>query len=82
MSRFLLIKTNRLVYGPTIESKKRKIASILIGSYEAKIKLPTLIREVQPGRKCKITMRGKAIAEVNAIIRAEKEYAVFKAGKT
>lgn len=35
-----------------------------IGSYEAKTKLPELLREVKAGRSFTITNRGKAIADL------------------
>ncbi|MFV2061686.1 MAG: type II toxin-antitoxin system Phd/YefM family antitoxin [Gammaproteobacteria bacterium] len=38
--------------------------SIQIGSYEAKTKLPEILRRVQAGESFTITNRGKAIAEL------------------
>lgn len=35
-----------------------------IGSYEAKTKLPELLRGVQAGQRYTITLRGKAVAEL------------------
>ena len=35
-----------------------------IGAYEAKTKLPALLREVQAGKRFTITNRGKAVAEL------------------
>lgn len=35
-----------------------------VGSYEAKTKLPELLRQVQKGRRFTITNRGEAIAEL------------------
>jgi prevent-host-death family protein len=35
-----------------------------IGAYEAKTKLPELLREVQAGKRFTITNRGKAVAEL------------------
>lgn len=35
-----------------------------IGSYDAKTKLPELLREVQGGRRYRITLRGKPIADL------------------
>ena len=35
-----------------------------IGAYEAKTKLPELLRQVQAGKRFTITNRGKAIAEL------------------
>ena len=35
-----------------------------IGAYEAKTKLPELLREVQDGRRFVITNRGKPVAEL------------------
>lgn len=37
---------------------------IEIGSYDAKTKLPELLREVQTGRRYTITLRGKAVADL------------------
>jgi prevent-host-death family protein len=37
---------------------------IEIGSYEAKIRLPELLREVQAGQCCTITLRGKPLASL------------------
>lgn len=37
---------------------------IEIGAYEAKTKLPELLREVQAGKRFTITNRGKAVAEL------------------
>jgi prevent-host-death family protein len=37
---------------------------IEIGAYEAKTKLPELLRQVQAGKKFTITNRGKAIADL------------------
>lgn len=38
--------------------------SIEIGSYEAKTKLPELLRGVQAGNRYTITLRGEAIADL------------------
>lgn len=35
-----------------------------IGAYEAKTRLPELLREVQAGKRFTITNRGKAVAEL------------------
>ena len=35
-----------------------------IGSYDAKTKLPELLREVQGGRRYRITLRGKPVADL------------------
>jgi prevent-host-death family protein len=37
---------------------------IKIGAYEAKTKLPELLRQVQAGKRFTITNRGKAIADL------------------
>jgi prevent-host-death family protein len=37
---------------------------IEIGAYEAKTKLPELLRQVQAGREFTITNRGKAVADL------------------
>ena len=41
-----------------------------IGSYDAKTKLPELLREVQAGRRYTITLRGKPVAELVPVGRA------------
>lgn len=38
--------------------------NIQIGSYEAKTKLPELLREVQAGQRYTITLRGEPVAEL------------------
>ena len=49
---------------------------IEIGSYEAKTKLPELLRGVQAGNHYTITSRGKAVAELGPIKQANHvEYA-------
>lgn len=40
---------------------------IEIGSYEAKTRLPELLREVQKGKSFTITNRGKAVAELTPV---------------
>ena len=42
----------------------RKPAAIEIGAYEAKTRLPELLREVKAGRRFTITNRGEAIADL------------------
>lgn len=37
---------------------------IEIGAYEAKTKLPELLRQVQSGKRFTITLRGKAVADL------------------
>ena len=37
---------------------------IAIGAYEAKTKLPELLRQVQAGKRFTITNRGKAVADL------------------
>ena len=41
-----------------------------IGSYDAKTKLPELLREVQAGRRYTITLRGKPVADLVPVARA------------
>jgi prevent-host-death family protein len=41
-----------------------------IGSYDAKTKLPELLREVQAGRRYTITLRGKPVADLVPVSRA------------
>ena len=43
---------------------------IEIGSYEAKTKLPELLREVQAGQCFTITLRGKPVASLVPCARA------------
>ena len=43
-----------------------------IGSYDAKTKLPELLREVQAGRRFTITLRGKPVADLVPVGRAEQ----------
>ena len=38
--------------------------NIEVGSYEAKTKLPELLRGVQAGKRYTITLRGEAVAEL------------------
>jgi prevent-host-death family protein len=38
--------------------------NIEVGSYEAKTKLPELLRDVQQGTRYTITLRGEAVAEL------------------
>jgi len=40
------------------------LMKIEIGAYEAKTKLPELLRQVQAGKRFTITNRGKAIADL------------------
>ncbi len=50
---------------------------IEIGAYEAKTKLPELLRQVQAGKRYTITYRGKAVADlVPSEGRAAKDAAV------
>lgn len=37
---------------------------VQVGSFDAKTKLPELLREVQAGRRFTITLRGKAVADL------------------
>jgi prevent-host-death family protein len=50
---------------------------IKIGSYEAKTKLPELLRQVKTGKSFTITNRGEAIAELQ---NAAKKAGVKKFG--
>jgi prevent-host-death family protein len=43
---------------------QEKIMKIAIGSYEAKTKLPELLRQVKTGKSFTITNRGEAIADL------------------
>jgi antitoxin (DNA-binding transcriptional repressor) of toxin-antitoxin stability system len=44
-----------------------------IGSYEAKTKLPELLRGVQAGKRYTITLRGQAVAELIPPAQAQKQ---------
>ncbi|GAB4178168.1 MAG: hypothetical protein Kow0020_14180 [Wenzhouxiangellaceae bacterium] len=44
-----------------------------IGSYDAKTKLPELLRQVRAGRRYTITVRGKPVAELVPAVRAGEE---------
>jgi len=44
-----------------------------IGAYDAKTKLPELLREVREGHRYTITHRGKAVAELVPIARAGED---------
>lgn len=41
-----------------------RIVNIEVGSYEAKTKLPELLRGVQAGSRYTITLRGEAVADL------------------
>ena len=47
--------------------------SVEIGSYDAKTRLPELLREVQTGQRYTITLRGKPVADL--VIRAKYHHA-------
>jgi prevent-host-death family protein len=54
---------------------------IEIGAYEAKTKLPELLRQVQAGKRFTITNRGKAVADLvpsEADIRKDPAAAIDK----
>ena len=54
---------------------------IEIGAYEAKTKLPELLRQVQAGKRFTITNRGKAVADLvpsEAAIRKDPAAAIDK----
>lgn len=60
---------------------------IEIGAYEAKTKLPELLRQVQEGKRFTITNRGKAVAELgppSGLQRPDAKAAIdaFKACRT
>jgi antitoxin (DNA-binding transcriptional repressor) of toxin-antitoxin stability system len=54
----------RLVYILVYDDLREKAMKIEIGSYEAKTKLPELLRQVRGGRSFTITNRGEAIADL------------------
>ena len=53
----------RLVY-ILVYSRTENTMNIEVGSYEAKTKLPELLRGVQAGKRYTITLRGAAVAEL------------------
>ena len=54
---------------------------IEIGSYEAKTKLPELLRQVKTGKSFTITNRGEAIADLLPSLRAKPKDKVAAAEK-
>jgi antitoxin (DNA-binding transcriptional repressor) of toxin-antitoxin stability system len=54
----------RPVYKLVYTSKQELIVNIEVGSYEAKTKLPELLRGIQAGNRYTITLRGEAIADL------------------
>jgi antitoxin (DNA-binding transcriptional repressor) of toxin-antitoxin stability system len=65
--------------------------NIEVGSYEAKTKLPELLRGIQAGNRYTITLRGKAIADlvpsganqsVDALAAADEMLAFMQARKS
>ncbi len=50
--------------------------NIEIGSYEAKTKLPELLRGVQEGKRYTITLRGEAVADLIPTGSAQKSEVV------
>jgi prevent-host-death family protein len=45
-------------------ASREKIMKIEVGSYEAKTKLPELLRQVKSGKSFTITNRGEAVADL------------------
>jgi prevent-host-death family protein len=43
-----------------------------VGAYEAKTRLPELLRDVEGGERITITVRGRAVAELTPIDRARR----------
>lgn len=65
--------------------------NIEIGSYEAKTKLPELLRGVQAGNRYTITLRGEAVAELvsaqgtrhsDAVVAADEMLAFMQARRS
>jgi antitoxin (DNA-binding transcriptional repressor) of toxin-antitoxin stability system len=54
----------QLVYKLVYIDAWRNAVNIKVGSYEAKTKLPELLRGVQAGNHYTITLRGEAVAEL------------------
>lgn len=57
----------RLAYKLVCVSREEEIMNIEVGSYEAKTKLPELLRGVQSGNRYTITLRGEAVAELSPV---------------
>ena len=55
---------SKLVYKLVYIDAWRNAVNIKVGSYEAKTKLPELLRGVQAGNHYTITLRGEAVAEL------------------
>ena len=65
--------------------------NIEVGSYEAKTKLPELLRSVQAGNRYTITLRGEAVADLvpvednkhsDAVAAVDEMLAFMQASKT
>ena len=54
----------RLVYNLVYRSQPERNMNIQVGSYEAKSKLPELLRGIQAGNRYTITLRGQAVADL------------------
>ena len=54
----------RLVYKLVYHSQERIRMKIEIGAYEAKTRLPELLRQVKAGKRFTITNRGEAVADL------------------
>ncbi|WP_235864914.1 type II toxin-antitoxin system Phd/YefM family antitoxin [Pseudothauera lacus] len=54
----------RLVFKLVYAHSKGMIMNIKVGSYEAKTKLPELLRGIQAGNRYTITLRGEAVADL------------------
>jgi antitoxin (DNA-binding transcriptional repressor) of toxin-antitoxin stability system len=52
------------VYNLVYTNIEESIMKIEVGSYEAKTKLPELLRGIQAGNRYTITLRGEAVAEL------------------
>jgi prevent-host-death family protein len=74
--------SNRLVYILVYSNlaAQEDIMKTEIGSYEAKTKLPELLRQVRAGKSFTITNRGEAIADLvpSAGVRAKDNVAAAK----
>jgi antitoxin (DNA-binding transcriptional repressor) of toxin-antitoxin stability system len=54
----------RPVYKLVYMDRERQAMNIEVGSYEAKTKLPELLRGIQAGNRYTITLRGEAVADL------------------
>jgi len=63
-TRFSTLDFKRPVYTLVYMHGLEQTMNIEVGSYEAKTKLPELLRGIQAGNRYTITLRGEAVAEL------------------